>query len=181
MLSAFTIKALASLKSFTLAPDQYPVVQVAVSQLPPSVIHSSVRNTSQTHIAFLGSEGSTVQRLLRHHVHGVPLGHRRTFLPCLNCSKGKRGITVRIPLASVLGWVVLHGTEVLPSFPRYLTLWGLEKAKKSAGKFFSRFRPRLTRRSFKNMSPVRQAESPQVCICALRSHDFLFPTLIFPS
>src|SRR5262244_2845319 len=43
-LSAFCIKELASLKSFTVAPDQYPVLQVAVSQLPPSVIHSSVRN-----------------------------------------------------------------------------------------------------------------------------------------
>jgi hypothetical protein len=33
-----TIKALASLKSFGVAPDQYPVEQVALSQLPPSVI-----------------------------------------------------------------------------------------------------------------------------------------------
>ncbi len=111
MLSAFTIKALASLKSFTVAPDQYPVVQVAVSQLPPSVIHSSVRNTSQTQIAFLGSDGSTVQRLLRHHVHGVPLGHLRTFLPFLNCSSENEEYTVRIPFTSVLGSFVLHGTE----------------------------------------------------------------------
>src|SRR5215470_1525089 len=110
-LSALTINELASLKSFGVAPDQYPVVQVALSQLPPSVIHSSVRNTSQTQIAFLGSDGSTVQRLLRHHVHGVPLGHRRTFLPCLNCSSENAEYTVRMPLASVLGWVVLHGTE----------------------------------------------------------------------
>ena len=110
-LSAFCIKELASLKSFTVAPDQYPVLQVAVSQLPPSVIHSSVRNTSQTQIAFLGSDGSTVQRLLRHHVQGVPLGHRRTFLPFLNSSSENVEYTVRMPLASVLGWIVSHGTE----------------------------------------------------------------------
>lgn len=99
------------MKSFGVAPDQYPVLQVAVSQLPPSVIHSSVRNTSQTQIAFLGLDGSTVQRLLRHHVQGVPLGHRRTFLPCLNCSSENAEYTVRMPLASVLGWIVLHGAE----------------------------------------------------------------------
>ena len=84
-LSDLTIKEVASLKSLSVAPDQYPVVQVAVSQLPPSVIHSPVRNTSQTQIAFLESDGSTVQRLLRHHVQGVPLAHVRTFLTCLNC------------------------------------------------------------------------------------------------
>jgi hypothetical protein len=110
-LSALTIKEVASLKSFTVAPDQYPVVHVPVSQLPPSVIHSPVRNTSQTQIAFLGSDGSTVQRLLRHHVQGVPLEHRSTFLPCLNCSSENAEYTVRIPLASVLGSIVLHGTE----------------------------------------------------------------------
>src|SRR4029450_9732335 len=111
--SALVIKAVASLKSFTVAPDQYPVVQVAVSQLPPSVIHSSVRNMSQTQIAFLESDGSTVQRLLRHHVQGVPLAHVRTFLPCLNCSSENAEYTVRMPLASVLGWIVLHGTEAM--------------------------------------------------------------------
>ena len=101
------------MKSFTVAPDQYPVVQVLVSHLPPSVIHSSVRNTSQTQIAFLGSDGSTVQRLLRHHVQGVPLGQRRTFLPSLNYSSENAEYTVRMPLASVLGWIVLHGTEAM--------------------------------------------------------------------
>src|SRR5262245_38732449 len=111
--SALTMNELASLKSFGVAPDQYPVVQVAVSQLPPSVIHSSVRSTSQIQIAFLGSDGSTVQRLLRHQVHGVPLGHRRTFLPCLNCSSENAEYTVRMPLASVLGWIVLHGTDAM--------------------------------------------------------------------
>ncbi|HVD96500.1 MAG TPA: hypothetical protein VNE84_10240 [Candidatus Limnocylindria bacterium] len=109
--SAFTIKALASLKSFGVAPDQYPVEQVALSQLPPSVIHSPVRNTSQVQIAFLGFDGSTVQRLLRHHVQGVPLEQVRTFLPCLNCSSENEEYTVRTPLASVLGWVVLQGGE----------------------------------------------------------------------
>jgi len=112
-LSALTIKEVASLKSFTVAPDQYPVVQVPVSQLPPSVIHSPVRNTSQTQIAFLGSDGSTVQRLLRHQVQGVPLAHVRTFLPSLNCSSENAEYTVRMPLASVLGWIVLHGTEAM--------------------------------------------------------------------
>jgi hypothetical protein len=110
-LSALTIKAVASLKSFTVAPDQYPVVQVPVSQLPPSVIHSPVRNTSHTQIAFFELDGSTVQRLSRHQVQGVPLVQRSTFLPCLNCSSENAEYTVRIPLASVPGWVVLHGTE----------------------------------------------------------------------
>src|SRR5262245_37921491 len=105
------MKTVASLKSFDVAPDQYPVVQVAVSQFPPNVIHSPVRNTSQIQIAFLGSDGSTVQRLLRHHVQGVPPGHVRTFLPCLNCSNENEEYTVRMPLESVLGWSVLHGTE----------------------------------------------------------------------
>jgi len=111
--SALIINEVASLKSFTVAPDQYPVEQVAVLQLPPSVIHSPVRNTSQTQIAFLESDGSIVQRLLRHHVQGVPLAHVRTFLPCLNCSSENAEYTVRMPLASVLGWIVLHGTEAM--------------------------------------------------------------------
>jgi hypothetical protein len=106
-------KEVAWLKSFTVAPGQYPVVQVPVSQLPPSVVHSSVRNTSQTQIAFLGSDGSTVQRLLRHHVQGVTLGQRRTFLPCLNCSSENAEYTVRMPLTSVVGAIVLHGTEAM--------------------------------------------------------------------
>src|SRR5436309_15521080 len=108
-----TISEVSSLKSFSVAPVQYPVEPVAVSQLPPNVIDSPVRNTSQTQIAFLESDGSIVQRLLRHHVQGVPLAHVRTFLPCLNCSSENAEYTVRMPLASVLGWIVLHGIEAM--------------------------------------------------------------------
>jgi len=35
----------------------------------------------------------------------------RTFLPCLNCSSENEEYTVRTPLASVLGWIVLQGAE----------------------------------------------------------------------
>jgi hypothetical protein len=53
---------------------------------------------------------------------------------------------------------------VLPSFPSPfddVIAGGLEKAKNLAGKFSARFRLRLARRSFKNISPARQAQSPQ--------------------
>ena len=75
--------------SLIVAPDQYPVAHVEVSQLPPSVIHSPLRMISQLQIAFSGWEGSTVQRLFKHHVHGVPLGHFIPFRPALNCSNEK--------------------------------------------------------------------------------------------
>ena len=74
-----------SLKSGIVAPDQYAVLQVAVLQPPPAVIHSPVRLMSQAQIAFFGLAGSTVHGLLRHHVQGVPDGHFNTRLPRANC------------------------------------------------------------------------------------------------
>ena len=65
------------------APDQYPVVHVVVLQLPPRVVHSPVRITSQMQIAFLRFDGSTVQRLFKHQVQGVPLGHFIPFIVLL--------------------------------------------------------------------------------------------------
>ena len=79
--SALIKKLLPSSLSLIVAPDQYPVSQVAVLQLPPRVIHSPVRTTSQMQIAFLGFAGSTVQRLFKHQVQGVPSGHFMAFCP----------------------------------------------------------------------------------------------------
>lgn len=70
-LSCFTKKSVPSLKSLRGAPDQYAVLHVAVLQLPPAVIHSPVRSTSQAQMAFFGLAGSTVHGLLRHQVQGA--------------------------------------------------------------------------------------------------------------
>jgi hypothetical protein len=56
-LSCFTKKSVPSLKSLRGAPDQYAVLHVAVLQLPPAVIHSPVRSTSQAQMAFFGLAG----------------------------------------------------------------------------------------------------------------------------
>jgi hypothetical protein len=89
--SALTINAAALLKSLTVAPDQYPVLQVAVSQLPPSAIHSSVRNTSQTQIAFLASDGSTGAKFVEAPCPGSAVGATKDFLTLLELFERKRG------------------------------------------------------------------------------------------
>ena len=66
----FSRKSVPSEKASSGAADQYAVLQVALLQLPPAVIHSPVRTTSQAQMAFLGLAGSTVQGLSRHHVQG---------------------------------------------------------------------------------------------------------------
>src|SRR5437899_5834720 len=106
----FSRKSVPSEKASSGAADQYAVLQVAVLQLPPAVIHSPVRTTSQAQMAFLGLAGSTVQGLSRHHVQGVPDGHFKVFLPCCHCLSANWEYTVRIPLASVLGLTVSQAT-----------------------------------------------------------------------
>jgi hypothetical protein len=109
-LSCFTKKSVPSLKSLRGAPDQYAVLHVAVLQLPPAVIHSPVRSTSQAQMAFFGLPGSTVHGLLRHHVQGVPAAHFNVRLPRANCLSANWEYTVRMPLASMLGLAVSHAT-----------------------------------------------------------------------
>src|SRR5262249_17465323 len=109
-LSCFTPQTVPSLKSLRGAPDQYAVLQVTVLQLPPAVIHSPVRSTSQAQMAFFGLAGSTVHGLLRHHVQGVPAAHFSVRLPCANCLSANWEYTVRMPLASVLVLTVSHAT-----------------------------------------------------------------------
>src|SRR5262249_51358706 len=65
MLRDFSRKLVPSENASAGAADQYAVLQVAVLQLPPAVIHSPSRTTSHAHIAFLGLAGSTVHGLLR--------------------------------------------------------------------------------------------------------------------
>src|SRR5262245_18343730 len=109
-LSCFTKKSVPSLKSLRGAPDQYAVLHVAVLQLPPAVIHSPVRSTSQAQMAFFGFAGSTVHGLLRHQVQGVPAAHFNVRLPCANCLSANWEYTVRTPLASVPGLTVPYAT-----------------------------------------------------------------------
>jgi len=109
------------LSSARLVPDAaggrglvYAVVahQEWVGARPEEVesIVDIVRTTSQAQMAFLGLAGSTVQRLSRHHVQGVPDGHFKVFLPCCHCLSANWEYTVRIPLASVLGLTVSQAT-----------------------------------------------------------------------
>src|SRR5262245_7326098 len=72
-LSCFTKKSVPSLKSLRGAPDQYAVLHVAVLQLPPAVIHSPVRSTSQAQMAFFGLAGTIVLGFVGHQVPGVPV------------------------------------------------------------------------------------------------------------
>jgi hypothetical protein len=109
-LSCFTKKSVPSLKSLRGAPYQYAVLHVAVLQLPPAVIHSPLRSTSQAQMAFFGLARSTVHGLLRHQVQGVPAAHFNVRLPCANYLSAKWEYTVRMPLPSVLGLTVSHAT-----------------------------------------------------------------------
>src|SRR5262249_33487166 len=99
MLRFFRRKLVPSSTSLSDAPDQYAVLHVAVLQLPPAVIHSPVRKISQAQIAFFGLAGSTVQGLLRHQVHGVPLGHFKPRLPAANCLSANCEKVMRTPFS----------------------------------------------------------------------------------